>query len=172
MNPIFKILFLSLILISCKNKVSTVTNIENNRILENANKDSIIKPVLYKKIIAFINDVEESAKEMGNSSNCKIYLISFYKEDNLCSVQISTSYCYLTKDFKGYIMYGDKMIAFYSTQNTCSYDLINFKKLYKKPLSNYYSDTSLLLRPHDPRFKIFNIIDKDHLWLRYEKNGS
>lgn len=126
-----------------------------------------LSPTLLDELNKFI--AKQDTLKNENHFDAKIIVVHFSKKDNDCYVSIGTSHFYNSQNLEGFLIIGDKMIAFYNPQSECNKGLVNVSKL-KAGMPNDFPDENSDIAIHttyDPWGKKYKIHSQDSLELLY-----
>jgi hypothetical protein len=122
---------------------------------------------LQKELTSFILYEDSLYRKEENYGTWDIYIVNFFTKDDDCFVRFFSSLYYSVKDFSGYVIIENKMVAFYNTEIKCNCGLVNTSLLQHSMTDDYPNDSRGTLTPFEPKGKTFKIHNKDSLELVY-----
>jgi hypothetical protein len=155
------LIFIIVLLASCMstNKVSTTASPKDCYPINNN---------LQIEISSFSDFIDRLIAEKKNLDS-NIISVEFKKDKEECFVVIGTTDIYNSELMEGYILFGNKMVVFYKSDNACASDLVNFNELKHRRLDGYNDQNSEEAQNiFDPFGRKFKIQKDNSLELVYE----
>jgi len=151
--------------ITCNNTEKTNSNIDvvNIDTLESQKKILGIKPILKDAILKYIDRIDSIAEANTNFSERNLFIAEFVQDKRNCLLIIFHSYCYQKKDFIGYVILKDKMVALYDTPENCNNNLINKDLLNQEVKEGFLNCDEVDAYPYDPECVVYKVLDNDSI---------